>query len=474
MSFWFLLAYLALQLAIGLWVSRGIRSESDYFLAGRRLGTSWVAFSLFATWFGAETCLGASGAIYEEGLSGGRADPLGYSLCLLFLGLVLAARLWRGGFMTLGDLYRRRYGVSVERLAVLVLVPSSLIWGAAQVRAFGQVVSTTMDVDVTFAIYLSAAFAVAYTFFGGILGDVVTDLVQGIILSASLLVMLGVAVWSLGGPGTAFASIEPERWSLFTPEESAWQQIDRWAIPVMGSLVAQELVARVVASKSERTARRAPLWACGIYLLVGSSPVLLGLLGPSLIPQLDDPEQLLPKLAQQLLPTFWFAVFSCALISAVLSSIDSILLASSALLSHNLLAPALKLTSERERLLCARWLVLVTGAVTLALALHADGVYELVETASAFGTAGVLVTTLIALFLPHGGRYAAVTALLTGLVATPIAEHVLDLPAPFLSSVLLSLLSYALVARFVREPRVELVSEPPEPLEEPLPSRAQP
>jgi solute:Na+ symporter, SSS family len=186
MTWGFLLAYLTLQLLLGAFLSRRIQSEGDYFVGGRRLGTGVVALSLFATWFGAETCLRSSGAIYERGLSGARADPLGYSLCLLLMGPVLAVPLHRGGYMTLGDFYKRRFGVQIEKLAVLVLVPSSLIWAAAQVRAFGQVVAATMDVNVTLAVYLASAFVVAYTFLGGLLGDVATDVLQGAILTAGL------------------------------------------------------------------------------------------------------------------------------------------------------------------------------------------------------------------------------------------------------------------------------------------------
>src|SRR6187549_2732113 len=100
-TLWFLLVYLGLQVLMSAWVSRGIRSEDDFLVAGRRISTPLLAVSMFATWFGAETCLGSSGAVYTSGLSGARADPLGYSLCLLLMGLLLAARLWKGGFITL-------------------------------------------------------------------------------------------------------------------------------------------------------------------------------------------------------------------------------------------------------------------------------------------------------------------------------------------------------------------------------------
>ncbi len=434
-TLWFLLVYLGLQVLMSAWVSRGIRSEDDFLVAGRRIATPLLAVSMFATWFGAETCLGSSGAVYASGLSGARADPLGYSLCLLLMGLLLAARLWKGGFVTLGDLYRRRYGVAVERLAVLVLVPSSVIWAAAEVRAFGQVVAATMDVDVTFAIYCSAGFVIAYTFLGGLAGDVLTDFVQGMIVAFGLLALLVVGIDSKGGLVASAALIEPERLTLLVPGENVWEQVDRWAVPVVGSLVGQELIARVLASKSAGSAQTASYLACILYLLVGASPVVLGLLGPHLVPGLGEPEQLLPTLAQRLFSEFWFAVFSCALLSAILSTINSVLLACAGLLSHNVVNPLFRVATDSRRLNTARWLVVVVGAFSLWIALHANGVYQLVELASSFGTAGIVVTTLAALFSPWGGKWSAMAALLLGLVTTPVAEA-LELPAPFLASLL--------------------------------------
>ncbi|MEN8259455.1 MAG: hypothetical protein ABFS02_02520 [Pseudomonadota bacterium] len=71
------LIYVLLQLLIGIVVSRRIANEDDYLLAGRSLGTGMAMFSVFATWFGAETCIGAAGSVYASGLSGGSVDPFG-------------------------------------------------------------------------------------------------------------------------------------------------------------------------------------------------------------------------------------------------------------------------------------------------------------------------------------------------------------------------------------------------------------
>ena len=79
------------QFAIGTWVSRRMASETDYILAGRSLGTGLVAFSVFATYFGAEAIVASGGAVYEKGLAGALVDPFGYAAAIIIVGAVLCA-----------------------------------------------------------------------------------------------------------------------------------------------------------------------------------------------------------------------------------------------------------------------------------------------------------------------------------------------------------------------------------------------
>lgn len=191
-----IVAYLGVQFGIGLWASRRVRTEDDDLVAGRRLGYPLAVFSLFATWFGAETVMGAAGRTYAQGLSLTSAEPFGYALCLFLLGLVFAAPLCRRGLTTLADLFRQRYSPGVERLAALLLIPSSLLWAAAQMRAFGQVLSHASALPVDAALIVAAGFCVLYTAFGGLLADAVTDLVQGVLLALSPAMLRVCTPWS--------------------------------------------------------------------------------------------------------------------------------------------------------------------------------------------------------------------------------------------------------------------------------------
>jgi Na+/proline symporter len=226
---------------------------------------------------------------------------------------------------------------------------------------------------------------------------------------------------------------------------SPLELLEEWAIPVCGSVLATELVGRVIAARSPEVARRSSYLAALLYLGVGIIPVIVGLLGPRIVPGLADPEQLIPAVARELLPTVLYALFAGGLVSAILSTVDSTLLVSSGLLSHNLLVPAFRVQNERMKVRIARAGVVAFGVIAFLLALRAEGVFALVEQASAFGSAGVLVTVSFGLFTRFGGPRAAVVTLVVGLT-TYLWGSYAELPYPFLTSLAAALLAYAVTA----------------------------
>ncbi len=433
------------QLVIGVVVSRRIRTEDDYLVAGRSLGYGLATFTIFATWFGAETCIAAAGSVYEHGLAGGSADPFGYGLCILLMGLVFAVPLWRLRLTTLADLFRRRFSPGVERLAVLLMVPTSLLWAAAQIRGFGQVLSAASGLQIQATITLAAGVVIAYTVSGGLLADAWTDLVQGVALIVGLVVLLAAL---MGDVGVApLASIDPERLSLVEGGDASFLvTVERWAIPVVGSVVAAELVARIIATRSPQVARRATLAGGATYLLVGLIPVMVGLMGVSLVPNLAEPEQILPHIAQRYLPTFLFVLFAGALVSAILSTVDSALLVAASLVSHNVVVPLRPHMSERGKVTTARIFVALFGVSAYVMAMRAERVYELVEQASAFGSAGIVVVVVFGLFSRRGGARSAFLALWAGVSAWVLGAYLAPVPYPYLTSLAVAAGAYLLSA----------------------------
>jgi Na+/proline symporter len=442
-----LAGYLALQLAIGAWASRRVASEDDYLVAGRRLGYPLATASIFATWFGAETCIGAAGRAHREGVSLANAEPFGYGLCLLAMGLVYAAPLWRRGLTTFADLFGKRYSPAVERVAAVLLVPGSILWAAAQVRGFGHVLAEASGLALPQAFPIAAGICILYTVFGGLLADAVTDLVQGAVLVVGLAVVLVAVVLRLGGPGDAAAAFTASAAALAASraEVPLLDTIEAWAIPVCGSVLATELVSRVIGARSPEVARRSALGGGALYLAVGLVPVFVGAVAGRMGIAPADAEQVLPAVAASVLPGAAYAIFAGALVSAILSTVDSTLLVASGLVSHNLLVPALGISSQRAKVLLARGGVLAFGLLAWWLAERAGGVFELVEQASAFGSAGTFVVGTAALFVPWGGPRTALATLLAGL-GVYVAASAAGLATPFLASLGAAVAVYALGA----------------------------
>jgi SSS family solute:Na+ symporter len=436
-------AYLAIQLGIGLWVSRRIRTEEDYLVAGRRLGYTLATFSIFATWFGAETIIGSGGRALREGFSLTSAEPFGYGLCLVLMGLIFAVPLWRRRLTTLADLFRDRFSPATERCAALILIPSSVLWAAAQIRGFGSVLSTGTPLKLEAAIAIAAGFTILYTAFGGLLADAMTDVIQGGVLAVGLVVLFVGVVIHLGGPAEAAATALSGDRLAIAGNRPLLQTIERWAIPVCGSVVAAELVSRVIATPTPQIARRSAFSAAGLYLVFGSIPLFIGLVGASVAPGVADAEQIVPVVAREILPTLGYAIFAGALISAILSTVDSTLLVASGLLSHNLIVPVAGIVDERKKLLIARAGVMGFGILAYVLALHAEGVFALVEQASAFGSAGALVTITFGLFTSVGGPKTAVATLLAGMVAY-LGAIAAEVPLPFLTSLGVAVATYGI------------------------------
>src|SRR5262245_1258218 len=235
---WLLLAivaYVLVQFAIGTWVSRRMANETDYILAGRRLGVALVTFSVFATYFGAEAIVASGGAVYEKGLAGALVDPVGYAAAIIIVGVFFARALWSRGLTTFADLFRERYSVGVERLVVVVLLPGSVIWAAAQVRAFGQVMDENSGMGLKSAILLAAVLVAAYSVVGGLLADAVTDVIQGIAVLIGLVILGIVVATYVGGVSAGLAQVEPQRLSVFHARESLPATIEKMAIPICGT-----------------------------------------------------------------------------------------------------------------------------------------------------------------------------------------------------------------------------------------------
>jgi SSS family transporter len=446
-----------MQLVISFVVMGQLKNETDYLLAGRKLSVPFGAMSVFATWFGAETCIGAAGAIYENGLAGARIDPFGYATCMFVMGFFFARKLWSLNLTTLGDFFARRYGRGVEKLGVTLMIPASVIWASAQILAFGHVLSATSTIALELSIAFAAVMVIAYTALGGFLADVISDYIQGIVLIFGLLVLLVVVCMNLPDTDVISLGFSADRIQLREERETWFAVINDWSIPIIGSLFTAELITRVLASRSAESARQSVILGASLYVTVGLIPVFLGMIGPQLLPGLADGEQLLPLLAEAYLPTVLFVIFAGALMSAILSTVDSALLAAGALASHNIILPLLGTKGDKAKVKVSRLTVAVFGLIAYGLAVSADSVLGLVIEASAFGSAGIFTCCLLGLSQKRGGRYTAAASMVMGIVSYGILNYGFESDYAYLYSLGLALVSYLVLMVF--EPGPEMIEQ---------------
>jgi len=448
-----IIAYVLVQFAIGTWVSRRMTSESDYILAGRRLGTALITFSVFATYFGAEAIVASGGAVFEKGLAGAMIDPFGYGCAIVIVGLFLARSLWSRGLTTFADLFRQRYSPGVEQLVVVMLLPGSIIWAAAQVRAFGQVMSANSGLSLAAAITLAAFLVAAYSVVGGLLADAVTDLIQGVAVVVGLVILAVVVAGQVGGVSAGLAQVAPERLKVLDDEEGWLGALEHLAIPICGTIVAVELISRFLGARSADVAARGTMIGGAVYLCVGLIPVFLGLMGPQLLKDVPDAEQIVPRLAETFLPGVLYVAFIGAIISAILSTVHSALHAPAAQVSHNIVLRLVPGLSEGGKLWSVRLTVMALSVVAYVISVSSQRIHDLVETASAFGSAGVFVAALFALFTRFGGPMSAYVSIAAGMLVWATGKYLLGLTTPYLLGLLAATIGYVGVAML--EPRRE-------------------
>ncbi len=445
-----LMGYVVLQFAIGVYVSRRIRNDTDYILAGRSLGPALVAFSVFSTWFGAEAIVATTGEVYKNGLAGALVDPFGYAAALVAAGLLFAGVLWRRGLTTFADLFEQRYSDATAKLVVIVLLPGSIFWAAAQIRAFGQVLTASSGMSLWFAILLAAVLVGAYTTIGGLLADSVTDFLQGLIVITGLTILAVVIAGHAGGVVGVFQATSSDRLSVLAEiRSSPLDKLERLTIALCGSLVAVELISRYLGARSAEVARNGTIIGGVMYCVVGMIPVFLGLAAhvlsardPALKAELGDAEQVVATMARYYMPTFGYVIFAGAIVSAILSNVHSSLHAPASQIAHNVILKRLTGLDGAAKLNVVRATVAVLSVVAFVLALTADRIKELVEIASAFGSAGVIVTTLFALFTRIGGATSAMAAIVTGMSVWAIGHFALGWAAPYLTAIGCSTIAY--------------------------------
>ncbi len=438
----FVVAYMAVTIAIGLIAARRVHSSKDYLIAGRSLPLYMNVATVFATWFGAETVLAVSATFAKDGLNGIPGDPFGASVCLVLAALLFARLFYRMNLLTIGDFYKHRYGKSIEVLTSVAIVGSYLGWTSAQMTALGLVIHVLSGaaVDLNTAILLGAGIVVVYTIFGGMWSVAFTDLFQTVIILIGLS-LVAIAVGDLaGGASKVIAQAAAEgKFTMFPADMEAagyWAMASAFFAFAFGSIPQQDVFQRMTSAKNEATAVRGTIIGGALYFCFAFVPIYIGYAALVAEPSLkelfasDDPRQIqriLPDLVLGKMPLWTQIMFFGALLSAILSTASGALLAPTALFTENVLRPFVPHMGDRQFLLLLRIVLVTFTCAALLFALNSKStMYEMVQNAYNVTLVGAFIPLLAGAYWKRATTQGALASIVFGvgtwLVASQLGE----------------------------------------------------
>ncbi len=423
----FIIAYLILTVLVGIWASRRVQNTGDFMLAGRRLPIAISTAALFATWFGSETVFGASSEFIQGGLYAVMEDPFGASLCLLLFGLFFARKLYNMNLLTLGDFFKTRYGRTTELTASLFLAIPYIGYIAAQLVAMGLVLCAVTGLVLWQGIVISAGVVTLYTYIGGMWAISITDFIQSIIIILGMVILAVILTTKAGGLDNIVKDV-PARTFRFLPAWDAREIVTylaAWAVLGLGSIPSQDVFQRSMSAGSARTAELSCYLAAFLYLTIAMFPIFIGLCTKHLYPEMiaGDPQMALPNmvLAHTALPVQ--ILFFGSLLSAIMSTASSAILAPASIFSENLIRPLTRLRyNDRQLLLLTRLSVLVFSAVATAMACMRSNIYELVGESSILSLVSLFVPLTLGIYWKRSSSTGALLAMVLGMITWIIFE----------------------------------------------------
>ncbi len=415
-----IIVYLIITVVIGYWASRKVKTSGDFMLAGRSLPLLLSSSALFATWFGSETVFGASSEFLKGGLYAVIEDPFGAALCLVLFGLFFVRKLYSMNLLTLGDFFKVRFGKRTELVASVFIVPSYVGYIAAQLLAMGLILNVVTGMAVWQGVVISALVVTFYTYVGGMWAISITDFIQSVIIIGGLVVLAVNLAIKAGGVSVILNETHPDTFR-FLPKADFKEIIvylGAWSVLGLGSIPSQDVFQRVMSSGTIKTAVRSCYIAAAMYLTIALLPLFISLCVKHLYPEfaLGDAQLALPSmvLSHATLPVQ--ILFFGSLLSAIMSTTSSAILAPAAIFSENLVKPLAKgRLTDKQLLMVTRISVLGFSILATIMATVRSNIYELVGESS--------VLSLVSLFAPmvfgiYWKRSSAAGALLSMVLGT--------------------------------------------------------
>jgi SSS family solute:Na+ symporter len=450
-----LLAYSALFIGVGLWVSRRVRAQ-DFFVAGRKLGPGLVFATFLAANIGAGSTVGATALAYRDGPSAwwwNGSAGLG-SLVLAFW---IGPRIWREatahGDYTLGDFLERHYGRAMRGLvAVLIWIGTYSIL-AGQLLGIAAVLHVAGNVPPLAGLIAGAAVTTIYFIAGGLLSSAWVNLVQLLVILAGFAIAIPIAVAAAGGwqpvlerGGTGL--------DLFGTGavDSGWRNL---ILLGPAFIVSPGLLQKAFGARDTSAVTRGIGWNGVALLIFACAPAVIGTAASILYPDLEGADRALPMVMADALPAAIGALALAAVFSAEVSTADAVLFMLSTSAARDFYKGFLRPdASDAAVLRFARVSAIAAGVIGVGVALLSETVLGALRIFYAIMVVTLFVPVLGALFVGRVSPASGLASVICGITTLLVVHFAtggagVGLLSPTLAGVLAAAAGFAAARRSV-------------------------
>ncbi len=425
------ISYLLVMLAIGYMAYLRTSNSSDYFLGGRTLGPWPAALSAGASDMSGWLLLGLPGYAYAAGI-----EAIWLAAGLLggtWINWLISSKRLRTysiatESLTIPDYLSRRFHDNsklIQTISAFFILLFFLFYTSSGLVAGGKLFETVFGLDYMYAVTIGAICVISYTLFGGFLAVSMTDLVQGLLMAAALMI---VPIAAMNGSFSQMeydlATINPELLTLWNNTSgeplSAITIISlvAWGLGYFGQ---PHILARFKAARSNKDLTAARRIAVTWTFLSMAGAILVGLVGllyqaNTVGEPLADSEKIFMVLVNVTFHPVMAGILLAAILAAVMSTADSQLLVSSSALAEDLYKQVFKPDATSDDVVkIGRYAVVAISVLALMLALNPDSsVLSLVSYAWAGFGAAFGPVIVLSLYWPRMNRNGALAGIIVG------------------------------------------------------------
>lgn len=425
--------YLLLMLWIGWYSSTKISTNTDFMVAGRRLGPLLMAGTLAATEIGGGSSLG----VVQNGMSGYGISASWYIITMGIAFVILsfiAPRFRAATVKTVPEYFRRRYGKTSGIVTAVIMFLPLVGLTAGQFIASAVILSTMLNIDYQVAVIIVAVVVTVYSIMGGLWSVTLTDFVQVFLIVLGMIIAVPYAMNYAGGWDRIVANIPKGTLDMF----QGYDLFGIISLVIMYTAtfsVGQEAVSRFYAAKDEKTAKRGAWLAALVNFIYAFVPTTLGVITLALINmgkfsssqfEAVGARYALPVLAIHTMPALVCGLLFSGIISATMSSSDSDLLGAGSIFANDIYRAVLKPDASSKSVMAVTKLVMcLVGAASMFIALfNTQSIVSILMFCFTLRAAGSFFPYVLGHYWKKASTAGTVASLIAGTIVVVYLEHV--------------------------------------------------